>query len=49
MLENIKKYEKVIAVIGGLSLITLIALWLLSRSQDKTNTKSPKEVPDGQE
>ena len=43
MLDNLKKYEKVLAVIGGLSFVTLIALWLLARFS-KNGLNVVKEV-----
>ena len=46
MFKEIKKYEKVAQVIAGISLLTLVAIWLLSRAEKKSDGKSEIPAPD---
>lgn len=44
ILTEIEKYKGVIAIIGGLSLLALLALWILAKSEEKKEAKSGQQV-----
>jgi len=46
MLPDLKKYENVVTVISGVSLLVLVALWFLTQAQKKEEKKSKKHKPE---